>query len=77
MTLAQLQNDHPLHMALTNSADEDTKGKVQGEKSEYTTGAMAPHICDNLGSLGTMASFVIKWRPPLHEENRDAGDDGQ
>jgi hypothetical protein len=30
------QNDYPMHMALTNSVDEDTKGKVQGEKSEYT-----------------------------------------
>jgi hypothetical protein len=84
-TLAQLQipavdchaqNNHPLHMALTNSADEDAKGKVQGDKSEYTMGAtgdipnvmlylrkltmkaevdlktMAPHIHDNLRSLG-------------------------
>jgi hypothetical protein len=91
MTLAQLQipamdckaqNDYPVHMVLADSADKDTKHKVQGEKSENTTRAtgdipnrmlyrrklamkakvdlktMAPHICDNLGSLGTYVQML-------------------
>jgi hypothetical protein len=33
------QNDNQLYMALTNSADEDTKGKMQREKAEFMTGA--------------------------------------
>jgi hypothetical protein len=32
------QNDYQLYLALTNSVDEDTKGKMQHEKSEFMTG---------------------------------------
>jgi hypothetical protein len=33
------QNNYQLYIALTNSVDEDTKGKVQHEKLEFITGA--------------------------------------
>jgi hypothetical protein len=33
------QNDYQMYLALTNSVDEDTKGKMQREKNEYMTGA--------------------------------------
>jgi hypothetical protein len=32
------QNNYQLYIALTNSVDEDTKGKMQREKNEYMTG---------------------------------------
>jgi hypothetical protein len=31
------QNDYQLYVALTNSVDEDTKGKMQHEKNEFMT----------------------------------------
>jgi hypothetical protein len=33
------QNDYQLYMAMTNSVDEDTKGKMQREKTKFMTGA--------------------------------------
>jgi hypothetical protein len=33
-----VQNDYQLYLALTNSVDEDTNGKMQREKSEFMTG---------------------------------------
>jgi hypothetical protein len=33
-----VQNDYQLYLTLMNSVDEDTKGKMQREKSEFMTG---------------------------------------
>jgi hypothetical protein len=68
-----VQNDYQLYITLTNSVDEDTKGKIQREKNEFMTGAAGDVPSSMLYFNKLMMKDKVNSRPLLPTSETTSG----